>query len=188
MKSILLLTLLVSSLGLSLFFDKGNTTAICLNKQELAFYNQLNRVRQQKGLYKIPLSSDLTLVAQAHAKDLNQNRPDKGACNMHSWSNDGRWSACCYTSDHAKAACMWNKPRELTGYQGNGFEIAYKGSNHGKALIDFLNSKKGHGAVILNRGQWKSMKWKGVGVGVSGQYLLVWFGDAADKKKASLCP
>ena len=63
-------------------------------------------------------------VAEAHVQDLSYNQPVGGQCNMHSWSDRGSWSGCCYTDDHAASQCMWDKPRELTRYPGNGFEIA----------------------------------------------------------------
>ena len=46
----------------------------------------------------------------------------------------------CYTWDHANAAGMWNKPREITNYQylGNGFEIAYETLCSGKRALKGL--------------------------------------------------
>ena len=37
---------------------------------------------------------------------------------MHSWSANGSWTPCCYTADHARKECMWNKPGEITGGAG----------------------------------------------------------------------
>ena len=43
-----------------------------------------------------------------------ERHPPSGQCNTHSWSANARWSACCYTRDHAQARCMWDKPREIS--------------------------------------------------------------------------
>jgi hypothetical protein len=61
---------------------------------------------------------------------MNANGAFQGDCNMHSWSDKGFnvWNSCCYTSDHAEAECMWDKPREITfgSFTGFGYENAAK--------------------------------------------------------------
>ena len=47
----------------------------------------INRYRQEQGLPAIPISVSLTLVAEAHVKDLQAANPVTGSCNLHSWSN-----------------------------------------------------------------------------------------------------
>ena len=84
--------------------------------------------RKSKKLSIIPLSKSLITVAQIHSRDLAENHPHNEICNAHSWSNNGAWESCCYTSDHAKASCMWNKPKELTNYNYPGYEIACAGA------------------------------------------------------------
>ena len=64
------------------------------------------------------------------------NKPDAPPeCNLHSWSDKGPWSACCYTPDHAQAQCMWDKPSELTNYPGNGYEISAAGYDSAQAAL-----------------------------------------------------
>lgn len=87
----------------------------------------INAHRARHGLAAIPASPSLCTVAATHVSDLAQNQPSGGECNLHSWSNAGPWGACCYTSNHAQARCMWNKPRELTLYPGRGYENAHRG-------------------------------------------------------------
>lgn len=100
-----------------------------LSDEEKKLYKMIMDYRKAMQLPVIPLSKSLTQVAQIHVKDLADNKPDLGNhCNTHSWSDKGKWSACCYTPDHAQSNCMWGKPRELTSYKGDGFEIAC-GSN-----------------------------------------------------------
>jgi uncharacterized protein YkwD len=153
-----------------------------LSGEEKKLYDLIMTYRKEKKLPAIPLSRALTFVAQTHAKDLVDNHPDKDKCNLHSWSAKGKWKKCCYTDDHANAECMWSKPRELTSYQGNGFEISYWSSSD--ALADgALNSWKksnGHNPVIVNSGIWKDA-WKAIGIGIQGSYALVWFGNEVDK-------
>jgi len=70
----------------------------------------INAYRAEKKLPNIPFSSKLTEVAELHAMDLMAH-PPKGDCNMHSWSDQEKWEGCCYTDDHKKASCMWDKPK-----------------------------------------------------------------------------
>lgn len=153
-----------------------------LTKEEKKLYDLIMEYRKEKKLSVIPLSKSLTFVAKAHVKDLENNKPYHDKCNLHSWSNKGNWSSCCYTKDNSEAKCMWNKPRELTSYNGNGFEIALWQSDGAKAL-DAINSWKksnGHNSVMINLGIWKNTTWKAIGIGIYGQYAVVWFGKESD--------
>lgn len=144
--------------------------------EEKKLHALINQYRREKGLPAIKLSKSLTHVAKTHAKDLNS-YPPKGNCNAHGWSSNGPWTSCCYTSDHAQAKCMWNKPGELTNFRGNGFECAYWTSavaNASEALGTWKTSS-GHNAVIINGSIWKRMSWKSIGVGVYGHYGVIWF-------------
>ncbi|MCJ8329219.1 MAG: CAP domain-containing protein [Lentisphaeria bacterium] len=145
--------------------------------------------RKEKGLPAIALSKSLTIVAQMHVRDLEINEPHKEAsnCNMHSWSDVGeKWSGCCYTSDHKAAKCMWDKPRELTKYKGDGFEIAHgylSGDSKATAAGGLAGWKgsPGHNAVMINLGIWKKVKWQAVGIGIYEKYAVIWFGKEKDK-------
>ena len=153
-----------------------------LNNEERKLYNIIMEYRKDNGLPKIPLSSSLTFVAQTHVKDLVINKPDIGNCNAHSWSSNGPWSACCYTPDHAQAEFMWSKPRELTKYLGNGYEIAC-GSNGccsdfnmtAEYALDSWKKSSGHNAVIINQGIWDD-QWNAIGIGLFKGFAVVWFG------------
>jgi len=154
----------------------------CITSEEKRLYDLVNEYRKENGLKKIPMSISLTIVAQAHVKDLQNSNPDKGNCNLHSWSGNGKWKSCCYTDDHAKATCMWNKPSELTNYTGYGFEIACQGLDEDKALsaLSLWKTSSAHNAVIINEGMWKDSDWKAVGIGIFGDYAVIWFGREAD--------
>lgn len=155
---------------------------VCLSAEEFKIYEQLNAYRKQFNLGKIPLSASMSIVAQAHAKDLALNQPVKGNCNLHSWSDQGKWKACCYTNDHARAACMWSKPRELSNYPGDGYEISYwqsDGANANAAMTGWKKST-GHNSMMINRGMWNKIRWNACGVGLYGNYAVVWFGKEKD--------
>ncbi|MCA4893570.1 MAG: CAP domain-containing protein [Cytophagales bacterium] len=161
----------------------------CLSGEEKKLYDLTMAYRKTKKLPSIPLSAKLTQVAQAHVRDLMKNYKDTGKCNYHSWSEKGDWSPCCYTDDHAQAACMWNKPKEIAGYERSGFEIAYwssAGANAKEALTGWQGSS-GHNAVIVNSGIWKDMNWKAIGIGLDGEYGVVWFGAEEDNQVAGTC-
>jgi hypothetical protein len=160
--------------------------SVCLSEPELDLYKLVNQYRQERGLDPVPLSKSLTYVAQLHVRDLADNRPYSRRCNLHSWSDRGPWSPCCYTEDHKRAACMWQKPSELTNYRSEGYEIAYWTDEPlsplmfaMKALSGWKNSPD-HNVVILNAGKWKNHLWKAMGIGVFGGYAAIWFGEEDD--------
>ena len=163
-----------------------DNNTVCLSAAEQDLYQQIMAYRKKRKLPNIPLSKSLTLVAQTHAKDLQAESPWNRRCNLHSWSKEGEWSSCCYTNDHKKAKCMWDKPRELTAYPGDGYEIAHWASAGATASSAFegWRKSKGHHAVMANLGIWKKVDWNAIGIGVNGEYAVVWFGkekDAAGK-------
>jgi uncharacterized protein YkwD len=160
--------------------------------EEMKLYELMMKYREEKGLPRIPISKSLTYVAQIHVIDLSENFSGFDAsCNAHSWSGKGNWTACCYTADHANAQGMWDKPRELTSYKGNGYEIAFyiTGSGNVQAKAESaLNTWKGssgHNSVIINEGSWKSMNWKAIGIGIYKGYAVTWFGAEQDKEPAT---
>lgn len=167
--------------------SRVTTSEIYLDEAESKLALAINNYRVSRGLEPIELSISLTKVAQMHAEDLSENFEPGGRCNLHSWSKSSLWSSCCYTPDHKKAACMWDKPRELTSYKGDGYEIAFY-SNYPystveeriKDALDGWKKSKGHHDIIINRDNWKTAKWKAMGVGVHGDYTVVWFGELVD--------
>ena len=155
-----------------------------LSKDESELYNLVMTYRKSKGLPRIPLSKSLTFVAQTHVKDLEENYEQNEQCNFHSWSNQGKCKAVCYTSDHAQAKLMWSKPKELTSYTGNGYEIAFAENEEYLAdaehALESWKLSKAHNSVILNKEKWKR-KWNAIGIGINGSYAVIWFGNEPDK-------
>lgn len=169
--------------------EKNNQSEVCVSPEEMKLYRNIMTYREKSGLPAIPLSSSLTYIAQQHCIDLQNNKPDLGnGCNAHSWSDKGRWTSCCYTSDHKQAACMWKKPSELTNYTGYGFEIACGSSDpryNGYVMtadyaISAWQKSKFHNQVIVNDGAWKNYKWNAIGIGIYKGFAVVWFGKETD--------
>ncbi len=162
---------------------------VCLNKEELKLYELLMDHRKAHHLPPIPLSLNLSWVAQAHAFDLQENKPDSKNCNMHSWSGQGPWKACCYADGNENDPhCMWDKPSEFTEYQGAGYEIVFrywpvvgKVPLAENALKGWQGSP-GHNNIILNKGLFHEATWKAIGIGIVEGYVIVWFGEETDRE------
>lgn len=187
-RSILLFVILLAATGVQAQDNPQKLTeAVCLTPTEISLAQQINEYRRQKQLPAVQLSRSLTYVAQAHVRDLVKYYRQSDRCNLHSWSDNGSWKSCCYTSDQHKASCMWNKPRELTNYTGDGFEIAFYSTYTYASPDEFAGNilkgwkeSKGHNQVIINGGIWKAVQWKAMGIGVYGEYAVVWFGELPD--------
>jgi hypothetical protein len=150
--------------------------------EALELIDLVNDYRAQNALPAIPASPSLCTVATNHVHDLSDNAPhtQPGGCNLHSWSDQGPWTACCYTPDHAQAQCMWNKPGELTIYPGNGYENAASGVGSPAQALDLWKSSPPHNEVILNLGIWANYPWQALGADVYQGYSVLWFGAEAD--------
>ena len=141
----------------------------------------VNAYRAENGLPAIAASPSLCTVAAVHTRDLVDNAPHAPSeCNLHSWSNAGSWSPCCYTRDHAEARCMWDKPRELTRYPGNGYENAVSGTSDPARALSSWQGSSGHNAVILNQGIWEGMTWRALGAAGHDGFAVLWFGSEVD--------
>jgi uncharacterized protein YkwD len=163
---------------------------VCLSMEEKKLYDLMMAYRKSKKLKSIPLSSKLSKVAQTHAHDLADHYKfdPKGECNPHSWSSEGKWTACCYTSDHKQAKCMWDKPKEIADYDSPGYEIAYYSSLGASAQegLEGWKHSPGHNPLIINEGMWSKVKWQAVGIGIYKEYGVVWFGQAEDSSPAPI--
>lgn len=161
----------------------SQTTDTCVTKEEMKLYELIMAYRAENNLPKIPLSKSLSYVAHQHTWDLEVNQPVNENCNMHSWSKKGPWSSCCYTSDHKQATCMWDKPKELTPYQGYGFEIVCGGGGEMEAAIALSCWQESvhHNDVILNKDIWKKYTWNAIGISIYGGYAVIWFGFEKDE-------
>lgn len=163
---------------------------VCLTQEEKKLYDIINAYRKTKKLKAVPISSSLTQVAKLHAIDLMENYKRNDKCNPHSWSDKGSWTSCCYTNDHKQAACMWDKPKEIAGYESPGYEIVYWHSAAAEAegALKGWQQSKSHNPIVINDGMWDQVEWKAIGVAIYEQYAVVWFGEMVDGKGAAkLC-
>ena len=140
-----------------------------MSEKEAKLYYIINAYRESQGLQKLSFSKSLTIVARTHVSDSNtytpENQRDSRGMqgNLHSWSNHGSWTPLVYTSDHEYAANMWSKPRELTSYTGNGYEISsWKSGNiTPEDALDLWKNSSGHNAVMTTQGNWSDLKTMG---------------------------
>ncbi|NTW69379.1 MAG: CAP domain-containing protein [Chlorobiaceae bacterium] len=160
----------------------GRSSRVSLSDDEAQLYRLIMDYRRSEGKPAIPVSPNLSRVARLHVRDLEAH-PPSGSCNLHSWSEYGPWKPVCYSGGESVQR-MWSKPRELTSYSGNGYEVAAYTSS-GRMFPDHALSlwegSSAHDAVITNSGKWDRLQWNAVGVAISGSYAVVWFGEESDR-------
>ncbi len=80
---------------------------------------------------------------------------------------------------------MWDKPREITrgAYRGHGFEIVCWNEDRmtPEIAMDCWRRSATHHGVILNRGKWRDITWRALGVRMSRNYAVLWLGMEADR-------
>jgi hypothetical protein len=154
----------------------------CLTKEEYRLYSLINNYRTKNGLPIIPVSRSLCYVAKIHARDLFFNNPDTSSCSLNSWSDKGKWTACCHSRYTPNPVCIVNKPKELTGYAGEGHELAYWDSEElvPDTVLRFWQSIEQTREILLNQKKWNYFNWKAIGIGLYKGYACVWMGELAD--------
>lgn len=179
----------------------SDVAGTCLSATEGELARLVNEYRASLGLPPMLISKSLTLVAQQHAWDSVNNSnawpapPAGKTCNMHSWSGNvnpalqqGTWTANCYTSDHANAQGMWNKPGEIAGFPGEGVENSFASSGTASAVgaLTAWKNSPGHNNVITQQGGWGPMA--SMGVGVLNGVAHLWMSSTLDPVgEAPLC-
>lgn len=172
-----------------------------LSAKEKELIKLVNDYREQHGKKRLKVSKSLMKVARTHINDLNMNfdmdnppvdsRGIKG--NMHSWSDKGNWTPVVYTRDHKYPHGMWDKPREITGYDQAGFEIAVNGFMiTPQTALEKWKHSPSHNDVILSQNGWDDptpeLAKHGVtglsnmGVAINGNYACVWFSNNNNSK------
>ena len=164
-------------------FSGNDSVVTSLSQDETILFNMINDMRRQNKMPSIPLSSDLCKVAHVHINDLIVSKPQEKGCSLHSWSAKGKWTECCNTKDALGLQCMKSKPKEITGYPGNGYELIYWEEQDATpadaaALWQQVDASAD---MILSRGKWKNYQWKAMGVGLREGYAVLWLGDNAGK-------
>ena len=160
--------------------------AMGLTEKEAKLYYKINAYRESLGLPKLSFSKSLTEVARAHVRDSNTYTPENQVDsrgeqgNLHSWSGNGSWTRLVYTDDHHYGNGMWSKPREITNYTGNGYEISSwsSGMISPDRALNLWKDSPGHNSIMTTQGSWSFIKT--MGVSIDGHYAHVWFGSDAD--------
>lgn len=153
----------------------------------------MNQYRVSKGLKPLPVSKSLTYVARTHNKDQIQHfrldlTDSRGIeANAHSWSSHGNWTPVRYTGDHKYMSGMHNKPKELTNFKVNGFEIEMDIQDGRDNSMNYAISRNvtpshaleawqtspGHNAVMIGEGNWSNLSV--MGVSIHNNFADIWF-------------
>nr|WP_051080077.1 CAP domain-containing protein [Thioalkalivibrio sp. ALM2T] len=153
-----------------------------------ALSETINEYRERQGLAAIPWSPALAEVAETHLDDIETHDPVGRQCSLHSWSDSGAWTPCCYRAgDPVSARCMRDKPSELTedAYPHPGFEIVAWRSEAmtEETALDIWRRSPAHYAVLANEGVWAHREWQAMGAALSEEYAIVWFGPEPDSEE-----
>jgi hypothetical protein len=168
----------------------GQPTEFCMTREEYRLYSRINEYRKGQGLEIVPVSQSLCYVAKMHARDLYHNNPDTAACSLNSWSDKGSWSSCCHSRLTPNPSCIVNKPRELTGFTGEGHELVFWDSQELNAdtVLKFWSSIEQARDMLTNQKKWVHFNWKAMGVGLYRGYACVWLSVVTDTlPEPSLC-
>jgi len=172
------------------FAQKELPANFCITEDESKLYGLLNEYRKAMNLPTIPLSKSLCYIAKTHLEDLIKNKPDSSTCNFHSWSNKGIWTPCCFQKDKNDKTCMQSKPAEITNYPGPAYEIVYWESKDASPDFAFNQWREipASRSVIINNEKWEKFSWNAIGVGISGGFAAIWFGEELDlEKETKVC-
>ena len=181
-KIIILFPLLLLFISITAMSQKGVPDDFCLTEDEYRLYELINAHRMINGLKEIPLSASLSFVARTHVIDLYTNHPDTSICALNSWSDKGEWTPCCHNKYVPQEECIRNKPKELTNYTGEGYELTYAEMFNTNADTVFRFWKKIDVAneFLLNEGPWEKKSWRAIGVGIYKSYAVIWMGQRTD--------
>ncbi len=191
---LMIFVLPVFSGNISLIAGDDDTLTVNTTQDETILYNLINDMRRLNKLPSIPLSPELCKVAQTHIADIIKWKPQEKGCSLHSWSGSGKWTACCNTKEFFGIQCMKSKPREIAGYQGDGYELIYWAEDKAtpSEAADLWKQVAASSDMILGRAKWKGYQWKAMGVGIKEGFAILWLGDSiinnASKKPDNYTP
>ena len=166
-----------------------------LSAKEKELIKLVNDYREQHGKKRLKVSKSLMKVARTHINDLNMNfdihnRPVDARGiegNLHSWSDKGNWTPVVYTKDHEYSKLMHNKPKEIAGYNQDGFEVAAGGVSTltPQYALELWQNSPSHNDVILSQNGWADPTpelaengftgLSNMGVAINGKYACIWF-------------
>ncbi|MBI5741125.1 MAG: hypothetical protein HZA16_10435 [Nitrospirae bacterium] len=165
----------------------------CLSDAEADLARLINEYRKQHNLSEVPVMETLYLTAKWHVIDLSLHEPHKGKkdplgkkCDLRSWSDKGagrgNWKPVCYTSDHAHALDILEKPAEIAGYKGNAYENVYWTSAPltPEMVLRAWQNRPGERGLIIEEENWQDSNWAAMGVAIFENSASVWFGSEKD--------
>ncbi len=188
-RNFLILTIIFSLQTWAFSQKKAIPKDFCVNEQSIELFNLINNYRTENDLERLPLSASLSYVASTHLNDLVENHADTSLCNLHSWSDQGDWTPCCYQAYIPIQDCMWDKPKELTPYKYRGYELAFyqEGQLSAQEVLDAWLEIPEAKQMLLNQGRWNNT-WRALGLDMENNYALLWFGRAKDNESPpSIC-
>ncbi|MCA9267241.1 MAG: hypothetical protein KDA41_02160 [Planctomycetales bacterium] len=142
----------------------------------------INAYRKTLSLPAVPLSPSMTAVAALHAKDLAEQQPHKKHGSLHAWSDNTRWTGGNFLLDRPDSYnVMWQKPQEIAGYLGTGYEIAASGVRDADHALKVWQGSRPHLDVIANRGIWEELRWQALGAVYYKGFACAWFGEDKDE-------
>jgi uncharacterized protein YkwD len=162
---------------LSSFNCAGDT----INSEEQELQRLINQYRAQYQLPYIPLSPSLSIVANRHLRDLQEN--------AQFYSRTGQnwrfgWSNCPFDGKNPSTFnCMWTAPQRLkTAYPGKGYEMICGGLGKisAETALNCWRRSAANNEVILNQGSWLNYQWKAIGIALDKGYAVLWFGQEFD--------
>lgn len=156
----------------------------CISADEYQLYLLINDYRKAFAQTPIILSKSLSYVAKTHARDLAGNFNPDSSCNMHSWSDKGKWTPICYPSEQSKKNNVRLKAKEIIGYPSEAFEITYWSNveNPAQQILSFWCKKMPSKNLLLNLEEWDDVIWNAIGIGIEEGYAVVWLGKMVDNE------
>jgi hypothetical protein len=78
--------------------------------------------------------------------------------------------------------CIRNKPKELTAYTGEGYELTYAEvfNTNADTVFKFWSSIDEANEFLLNEGPWEKKSWRAMGIGIYKSYAVLWMGQKTD--------
>ncbi len=152
-----------------------------LSNDEKELYELMNEYRVKNKLSELPLSDKLCEVAKLHLINVDENidKYEYRGMSPHSWFPDKRWKTDIFP-DGSSDGKIENKPYEITGYDGAGYEVYYWDSNNHpkpKEIMEGWIRSIGHRNTLINKGCYKDTNWLYCGVSIYKGHACIWVGD-----------
>jgi hypothetical protein len=99
----------------------GTADTIEMNYESKRLFDVINAKRRVDEIPELTLDKGLSYIAYLHCLDLDKYY-DKN-CSLVSWSKKSGYSYGCVSKDSPDLNVMYNKPKEVLGYEGVGHEL-----------------------------------------------------------------